>query len=74
MNDACAKPWKVMIDPTLTDRYPGDLFAEKADRARAFLDAHLLPEGFVPDPILNSARENVGLEEKYAEALAAIEK
>lgn len=34
----------------------------------------LLPKGFTIDPAIKSARENVGLEEKYAEALASIEK
>jgi hypothetical protein len=67
------KPWKVTVDPTLTDRYPDDLFAEKAARARAFLEAHPLPEGFTLDPTMNPHQEGPGLAEKLAQA-ASIEK
>ncbi len=74
LNAQRGKPWKVTVDPTLTDRYPDELFAEKAARARAFLEAHPLPEGFTLDPTMNQNRKDVGLAEKLAQAEASIEK
>lgn len=74
LNAQRGEPWKVTVDPTLIERYPDELFAEKDAQAWAFLEAHPLPEGFTLDPTMNPHQEGMGLAEELAQAADSIEK